>query len=86
MSYASFEKLEIWQRACRLAVAVYKALKGCRDYAMKDQMTRAAISIASNIAEGAERGTPKEFIRFFAHCKRVGSRIANSSIHCLSYR
>lgn len=64
MAYSSFEKLEVWQKACRLAVKVYKVLDGCRDYGSKDQMTRAGISIASNIAEGAERGSSAEFIRF----------------------
>jgi four helix bundle protein len=62
--YQSFEKLEVWKRACNLAVDVYSELKNCRDYSLKDQIQRAAISIASNIAEGAERGTQKEYIRF----------------------
>lgn len=39
-------------------------MKACRDFALKDQMTRAAVSIASNIAEGAERDSRQEFIRF----------------------
>ena len=64
MAYRSFEELEIWKRACVLAVRIHKLLKGCRDYAFKDQMMRAALSIASNIAEGAERDSTKEFIRF----------------------
>ena len=64
MAYSSFEKLEVWQKACRLTVKVYKVLDGCKDYGLKDQMTRAGISIASNIAEGAERGSSAEFIRF----------------------
>ena len=64
MGYCSFEELEVWKRACRLAVQVYEALRECRDYGLKDQMTRAAISIASNIAEGAERDSKAEYIRF----------------------
>lgn len=64
MAYRSFEELEIWKRACALAVRIYNMLKGCRDYAFKDQMTRAALSIASNISEGAERDSKAEFIRF----------------------
>jgi len=39
-------------------------LKDCRDYGFKDQMTRAAVSIPSNIAEGAERDSKQEYIRF----------------------
>jgi len=53
--YNSFENLEVWKRACALAVQTYEILNNCRDYGLKDQMTRAAVSIASNIAEGAER-------------------------------
>ena len=62
--YYSFEDLEVWKKACRLAVRIYEVLKGCRDFGLKDQMTRAAVSIASNIAEGAERDSVAEFIRF----------------------
>jgi len=62
--YHSFESLNVWKRASRLAVKVYTALKNCRDYGLKDQMTRAAVSIPSNIAEGYDRGTNPEFIRF----------------------
>jgi four helix bundle protein len=64
MAYQSFEDLEIWKRACRLATDIYKNLKGCKDYGLKDQMTRSAVSIASNIAEGAERNSVKEYERF----------------------
>ncbi len=64
MSYTSFEDLEVWKRSARLAVKVYDALRDCRDYRLKDQMTRAAVSIASNIAEGAERDSKSEYIRF----------------------
>jgi four helix bundle protein len=63
MVYRSFEELEVWKRSCQLAVQVYEALRKCRDFALRDQMQRAAVSIASNIAEGAERGG-KDFERF----------------------
>ena len=64
MAYHSFESLDVWKKSCRIAVEIYDILKDCKDYGLKDQMTRAAVSIASNIAEGAERGTIPEFMRF----------------------
>ncbi|TVR56624.1 MAG: four helix bundle protein [Candidatus Competibacteraceae bacterium] len=64
MSYRSFEDLEVWKRACRVAVRVYEVLRDCRDYGLRDQMTRAAVSIASNIAEGAERASAPDYNRF----------------------
>jgi four helix bundle protein len=64
VAYCSFEDLEVWKRACRVAVSTYEVLKDCRDYGLRDQMTRAAVSIASNIAEGAERNSPAEYTRF----------------------
>ncbi len=64
MSYRSFEDLEVWKKACRLAVDLYKDLEESRDYGLKNQMTRAAVSIASNIAEGSERKTLPEYIQF----------------------
>jgi len=64
MGYCSFEDLEVWKDACRLAVDVYGVFRECRDFSFRDQIQRASISIPSNIAEGAERGSNKEFIRF----------------------
>lgn len=55
----------MWKRSCALAVRLYDVLKECRDYGLKDQMQRAAVSIASNIAEGAERGG-RDFVRFIS--------------------
>jgi len=63
MAYQSFEELEVWKRSCQLAVDVYEILKECRDFGLKGQMQRAAVSIPSNIAEGCERGG-KDFARF----------------------
>ena len=63
MAYQSFEELMVWKRATQLAVQVYGTLKDCRDYGLTNQMQRAAVSIASNIAEGSERGG-KDFARF----------------------
>jgi len=62
-----FEDLEVWQEGCDLAVEIYKQSregKLARDYGLRDQMTRAAVSIPSNIAEGKERETAPELIRY----------------------
>lgn len=64
-----FEDLDVWKRSCRLTVALYNSLNDCKDRCFKDQMTRAALSIPSNIAEGAERRTKKEFINFLSIAK-----------------
>jgi four helix bundle protein len=63
----SFEDLEVWQEGCDLAVEIYGITrKGdlSGDYGLRDQMTRAAVSIPSNIAEGKERETVPELIRY----------------------
>lgn len=62
--YAGFEDLEIWKEGMRLCISVYQVLNECRDYGFKDQIQRAVVSIPSNIAEGYERQTNKEFIHF----------------------
>lgn len=64
MPYVSFEDLDVWKRASDMAVDVYQQFKECRDYGLRDQMTRAAVSIPSNIAEGAERDSDLEYARF----------------------
>ena len=64
-----FEDLIVWQLAMELAVAVYQAFEPSRDFSLKNQIQRAAISISSNIAEGYERGSNKEFIQFLYYAK-----------------
>jgi len=52
----ALENLEVWRRACRLSVDIYQSLSECREYGFRDQITRSALSIPSNIAEGYEYG------------------------------
>ncbi|WP_421555348.1 four helix bundle protein [Pseudomonas kitaguniensis] len=59
-----FERLVVWQRSRRLAVGVYRELADCRDFGFKDQITRSALSVPSNIAEGMERRSVKEKAHF----------------------
>jgi four helix bundle protein len=62
-----FEDLHVWQEARGLVSEVYKVTKQRafrRDFSLRDQITRAAVSSMSNIAEGFERGSRREFIQF----------------------
>ncbi len=64
MAYQSFEDLGVWQRACRLTVEIFRGFRSCREFTLKDQIQRAALSVPSNIAEGSERGSLKDFAHF----------------------
>jgi len=65
----SFEDLEVWKRGCQLAVDVCVAIDDSKNYGLKDQMQRSAISIPSNIAEGSERDSTADFLRFLRYSK-----------------
>ena len=69
MAYRSFEDLEVWQRGCRLSVAIFNAFENCKRFTLRDQIERAGLSIPSNIAEGAERGSSKDFAHFLNFSK-----------------
>ena len=58
------ENLDVWKRACRVSVEIYRLFENCRDYGFKDQITRSGLSVASNIAEGVERYSNQETVRF----------------------
>ena len=67
-----FEEIQSWKKARSLTQEVYaETLTGpfSRDFGLRDQMRRAAVSILSNIAEGFERGGDKEFLQFLAIAK-----------------
>ena len=66
-----FEDIKAWQLARKLVKQVYKLTssgKFQRDFSLKDQIRRAAVSIMSNISEGFERNSTKEFIPIFIYC------------------
>jgi four helix bundle protein len=63
-----FEDLEVWQSARNPVPVIYALCREegfARDFGLRDQIQRAAVSIMSNIAEGFEHSTNKELIRFF---------------------
>ena len=67
-----FEEIEPWQLGRELKQLVYKCSKTgefAKDFALKDQIRRAAMSITANIAEGFEREGNREFIQFLSTSK-----------------
>ena len=67
-----FENIEIWQKARELIRMIYTiSSKGNfeKDFGLKDQIRRASVSVLSNISEGFERGSNKEFIYFLSIAK-----------------
>lgn len=64
-----FENLDVWKRAARLSANVYGTLNRSREHGFRDQITRSALSVASNIAEGYERDTDKDRIKFLTYAR-----------------
>jgi four helix bundle protein len=63
----SFEKLDVWQLSRKLTVIIYKItdkFPSEEKFGLTNQLRRAAVSIASNIAEGSSRSSYKEQVRF----------------------
>jgi four helix bundle protein len=67
-----FEEIKAWQLAKDLVTTVYRSSENgqfAKDYSLRDQIRRAAVSVMSNIAEGFERGSDKDFQRFLYMAK-----------------
>jgi len=67
MGAEGYRELRVWQRSKELAVTIYNPSSSgplSRDFGLRDQMRRAAVSIPSNIAEGDERNANKDSVRF----------------------
>ena len=82
MAVKVFEDLEVWKEARRLTQRIYQLTKNenfLKDFPLRDQIRRAAVSIMSNIAEGFERGGNQEFVQFLyvakASCGEVRSQV-----------
>ena len=69
MAVSTFEDLQVWQRGCQQAVEICQTVQDWKNYSLKDQLQRSAISVPSNIAEGHERDSPGDFVRFLRIAK-----------------
>ena len=68
----SFKELVVWQRAVQMTLAIYKltaSFPASERFGLTNQMRRAAVSVASNIAEGYGRSTKGEYVQFLGHAR-----------------
>lgn len=73
-----FRKLEVWQKAMAFVTEIYRLttkFPADERFGLSDQLRRAAISIALNIAEGCGTGSDLEFIRFLRIAQRSGYEV-----------
>jgi len=77
-----FEDLQVWQMAHDLCVTIYSLTGDCTfstDWGLRDQIQRASVSVMSNVAEGFERYSRREFKQFLSYargsCAEVRSQI-----------
>ncbi|MGD0682270.1 MAG: four helix bundle protein [Terracidiphilus sp.] len=74
----SFRNLAVWQRSIELTLAVYKLTSTFPDserFGLTNQLRRAAVSVASNIAEGHGRSTKGEYLQFLGHARGSNSEV-----------
>jgi four helix bundle protein len=75
-----FEEILAWQSARRLVQEIYSVTRTDRlmgDRALRDQLQRAAVSTMSNIAEGFERQTSKDFLHFLAIARGSNAEVCS---------
>jgi four helix bundle protein len=83
----SFEELECWKSAHDLLILVYKTMDKTelkKEFSFQDQIKRATLSISNNIAEGFERTSTKETIRFLVIANSSASEVKNMIIAAYS--
>jgi four helix bundle protein len=86
----NFQELKVWNKAKDLAVFVYKITEQgpiSKDYGLRDQIRRSAVSIPSNIAEGDELDSDRQSIKFFYIAKGSSAELLTQSIiaHEIAY-
>lgn len=78
-----FQKLRVWQISKEVAVKIYRIAQSkefSKDFGLRDQIQRSAVSIASNIAEGDELGTDKQSVRHFYIAKGSSAELITQLI------
>jgi four helix bundle protein len=80
---AQFHQLRVWHLANEIVTMTYRVLAEIRgEIALRDQMKRAAISIASNIAEGSERASDADTKKFYTYARASAGEL-NAQFHIL---
>lgn len=83
------EDLDVWQKAVDLSVCVYEVTRDFPSeerFGLSSQMRRAAVSVASNIAEGAARQGPKEFVKFLSIASGSVAELDTQAVICQKLR
>jgi len=78
MKSKTFEDLKVWQDSREFVKSIYELTSSnnfAKDYGLKDQIQRAAVSIMNNIAEGFERNNNKVFVVFLKYSKGSAGEI-----------
>ena len=86
MEKSSYQGLVVWQKAMDLTAVIYKLVKKLPKeelYSLSDQMRRAAVSIPSNIAEGRDKNTNKEFVQFLTMSRGSKAELETHLLICV---
>ena len=86
MHVERYHDLVVWQKAMQLVKIIYQLVKRLPKeeiYSLSDQMRRAAVSIPSNIAEGHERQSTKEYIQFLSIAKGSKAELETQLLICV---
>lgn len=70
-----FKHLQVWKRSSRLSVELYKYSTKIKNFGFRDQITRAALSIPSNTAQGEDRDSIKESMRYINIAKGSSAEV-----------
>ena len=84
MTFKKFEDCEVWQLGRVLVKEIYALTREgdfARDFGLKDQIQRAAVSISSNVAEGYARRGNKEFVKFLWIAKGSAAEVQSQLYH-----
>jgi len=86
VNYKKFEELPCWQKSRELCREVFKLINSSglrKDFALRDQLWRAAGSVMDNIAEGFDDGSTREFIKFLGYSQRSCSEVQSQLYRAL---
>ncbi len=86
MSISNYKDLIVWQKAMDLVMETYSLINYCpkeENFALSNQMRRAVISIPSNIAEGQQRNSTKEFVHFLSIARGSKGELETQLLICV---